>query len=167
VSQNWYALHVKPHKERIVFEQLVAEDIEAFYPRLKVTPKNPRARKIRPFFPGYLFVRLDLQESGRNALQWTPGVHGLVRTGDIPAAVPDNLIFELKGRLEQIEEVGGLKFQQLKKGDRVRIVEGLFEGYEAIFDERIRGRDRVQVLLTYLNHRQHPLQLNVDEVQKL
>lgn len=40
---HWYALHVKPHKERAVYEQLLARDITAYYPHVRVKPKNPRS----------------------------------------------------------------------------------------------------------------------------
>ena len=63
---QWYALHVKPHKEQSVDDLLRSREMEVFYPPLKVKPVNPRARKIRPFFPGYMFVYLDLEEAGKN-----------------------------------------------------------------------------------------------------
>ena len=35
----------------------------------RVHPKNPRARKIRPYFPGYLFFQLDLHQSRCSSLR--------------------------------------------------------------------------------------------------
>ncbi len=63
-----------------------------------------------------------------------PGTLGLVSFDGIPASVPTNLILELQERLAEIEAAGGLELAGLKAGDRVRIVEGPFAGYEAIFD---------------------------------
>ncbi|MFZ0547593.1 MAG: transcription termination/antitermination NusG family protein [Candidatus Promineifilaceae bacterium] len=167
MSFNWYALHVKPHKERPVCELLETKEMEVFYPHLKVKPVNPRSKKERPFFPGYMFVRLDLNDEGVNVLRWTEGTYGLVSFGDEPVVVPENMINELKRRMQAIEEVGGLVFEDLKQGDRVRITKGPFEGYDAIFDARLSGKDRVQVLLAYLND--HPIRVQIDaaEIEKV
>lgn len=167
MSLHWYALHVKPHKERPVHNLLKANEIEVFYPYLKVKPVNPRSKKERPFFPGYMFVRVDLEEAGTNALRWTEGTYGLVSFGGEPVPVPENMINELKRRMENIEEAGGLVFEDLKEGDKVRITGGPFEGYNAIFNARLSGKDRVQVLLAYLND--HPIRVQIDaaEIEKI
>lgn len=167
MSSNWYALRVKPHKERPVCQLLEAKEVEVYYPALKVKPINPRARKERPFFPGYMFVHLNLEELGLNALSWTENTYGLVEFGGRPAVVPENLIQELKARLATIQAAGGLVFENLKPGDRVRIISGPFEGYEAIFDARLSGEERVQVLLAFLNEQPKRLQLDASAIQKV
>ena len=177
----WYTLHVKPHKERFVFERLqslehipvpanvsnIAEQIEVFFPAVRVKPVNPRSAKVRPYFPGYIFVRGDLELFGESTFNWIPGTHGLVRFGDMPAVVPDVLIRELRQRLAEIEAAGGLVFDALKPGDRVRITSGPLAGYEAIFDMRLPGKERVQVLLTFLSHHPQRIQLEVSDVEKV
>jgi transcriptional antiterminator RfaH len=168
MSNEWYALHVKPHKERIVTEQLSsAMDMTVFFPHVMVKPKNPRSSKIRAFFPGYLFVRTDLAVLGDNAFQWTPGVHGLVKVGGMPAIVPASLITELRLRLQAIQREGGLQYSGLHEGDRVRVVSGPFAGYEAIFDARLNGTDRIQVLLSFLSHHPQPVKLHIDDIRKI
>jgi transcriptional antiterminator RfaH len=159
MANLWYALHVKPHKEPAVAGLLEAKGYEVYYPVLHVKPVNPRSRKERPFFPGYLFVCLELSESGLSILRWTEGTHGLVEFGGEPASVPDNLIEELKERLADLELRDLSGPAPFEKGDRVRIVDGAFEGYEAIFDTTLPDRDRVQVLLTYL--RDQPKKLRI------
>jgi transcriptional antiterminator RfaH len=96
-----------------------------------------------------------------------PGTLGLVSFGDIPATVPENLISELQQRLLQIEAQGGLVLVDLKPGDPVRIVEGPFAGYEAIFNMRLPGKDRVQVLLSFLSQHPHLLELDADDIKKI
>lgn len=164
---HWYALRVKPHKERTVYLQLRSQDaIELFYPSVRVHPKNPRAAKERPYFPGYMFVRADLSLSGANLFNSTPGTHGLVSFGAEPAIVPEHLIHELKQRIVAIQAAGGLVFEKLQKGDRVRIVGGPFEGYEAIFDMQLPGRERVQVLLAFLSKYPQPVRLSASIIEK-
>lgn len=167
MTMHWYALSVKPHKERSVHQLLQAREVNVFFPTIRVKPKNPRAAKIRPYFPGYMFVQADLNVLGVNAFSWTPGTRGLVSYGGEPAIVPSQLIQELRQRLAEIEAKGGLVLYSLKKGDRVRIVRGPFEGYEAIFDAQLPGKERVQVLLAFLNSHPRPLKLDKDDIEKL
>ncbi len=166
MSHQWYGLHVKPHKERSVYKYIAAKDIEVFYPHVQVKPVNPRASRIRPFFPGYMFVYLDLDEMGSNALRWTEGTYGLVQFGGEPAIVPENLITELRLKMARIEEAGGIQLEGLKKGDKVRIINGAFAGYEAIFDLALPGKDRVQVLLAYLSGQPKRLQIEASQIKK-
>ena len=167
MDKQWYALRIKSRKERTVFERLESKDIEVYFPVMRVKPKNPRAAKTKPYFPGYMFINVDLEQVGANTLNWMPGTLGLVSFDDNPASVPENLILELKERLAEIEAQGGLELDGLKKGDRVRIIEGPFAGYEAIFDMRLPGKDRIQVLLAFLSQHPHPLKLDSDEIRKI
>ncbi len=165
---QWYVLHVKPHKERAVDRQLSAlEGVEHFFPSIQVTPKNPRAAKVRPYFPGYLFVRLDLNEMGTDALQWTPGAKGLVRFGDEPASVPDHLVQELQKFLAELARLGPDAGRQFQKGERVRIISGPLEGLEGLFDMHLADGERVQILLTYLNDRYQRVKLDSSAIEKL
>jgi len=161
---HWYALHVKPHKERAVYEQLLARDITAYYPHVRVKPKNPRSRKERPYFPGYLFAYINLVEYGVNALSWIPGSHRLVEFGGQPAIVPDQLITQLQETIATQNEAQ-LSLNKFKKGDKIRIIGGAFDGYDAIFDTQLTDGDRVQVLLSFLSRYPQPLQLDADDIQ--
>lgn len=67
--------------------------------------------------------------------------------------VPDPVVGAIARRVEEIWEVGGLTFDGLKKGDLVLIQDGYFEGYQAIFDIRLPGSERVRVLLKMLSDR--------------
>lgn len=167
MAARWYALHSKVHKEDIVWHQLRTRGFEAFYPQLRVQPVNPRARTLRPYFPGYLFVRADLDATGISTFQWMPGAIGLVQFGGVPAHVPDILIVALRQRLEDIEAAGGQLFYRLQPGDRVLIQDGPFSGYQAIFDTRLDGKDRVRVLLEFLSKRVVPLELRAGQIKRL
>ncbi|NDJ76746.1 MAG: hypothetical protein GYB65_10850 [Chloroflexi bacterium] len=155
----WYVLHSKPHKEPSLNEYLQSLDIETYYPTLTVNPVNPRARKIRPYFPRYLFVNVDLDEVGISTLRWASGATGLVMFGGEPATVPDHVIREMKQRVAQIRAEEKQFLDGLQPGDPVRIVDGPFAGYEAIFDVRLSGNQRVQVLLDMLKR---PIKVQVD-----
>lgn len=160
MAQQWYALRSKTRKEDTVWKQVNDRGIEVFFPRIRVHPINPRSRKIKPYFPGYMFVRLDLDEMGQTLFQWMPHTVGLVSFGGEPAAVPDHLIQAIRRRVEEIEAAGGEQFDGLKQGEAVRIEHGPFAGYEAIFDTRLPGNERVRVLLQLLNDRRVPIELD-------
>jgi len=167
MTKNWYALHVKPHKERTVYRLLLSQDMEAFLPSLPVKPVNPRSAKERPYFPGYLFVWADLAVAGTDAYRWLPGAHGLVRMGGEPAVVQAQLITEIQAHLQKIEKSGGLNLMTIQPGDRVRIMAGPLSGYEAIFDAYLPGEQRVQVLLAFLSKQPQPVKLDASDIQKL
>lgn len=163
--QHWYALHSKPNKEDAVWEQLRLRAIETFYPRLYARPINPRARKVKPFFPGYLFVRVDLEQVGTSIFEWMPFANGLVQFGGVPAHVPDPLIAAVQSRLDEINVAGGEVLYKVKPGDQVEIKNGAFAGYEAIFDQRLNGGERVRVLLQMLSNRQIPVELHISQIR--
>jgi transcription antitermination factor NusG len=168
MSYHWYALRSKSRKEDAVWRQLQSQDYEVFYPCLRVHPVNPRSRKIVPYFPGYLFVEVDLEQSGISAFQWMPHTVGLVSFGGEPSIVPENLILAIQKRVDEINAVGGEIFDGLKPGETVWISDGPFQGYEAIFDGRLPGSERVRVLLEFLgNRRKVPVVLEASQIQRL
>jgi transcription antitermination factor NusG len=164
---RWYALRTKPNKETLVWQQAKLRGFKVFYPRLRVKPVNPRARKVVPYFPGYLFVEADLQQAGLSTFQFMPYTLGLVCFGGEPATIPESFIHEMKQRMLVIEDSGGFFIDHLKRGDRVLIQDGPFDGYEAIFDTRLSGNDRVQVLLNMLSNRHILVEMDAGMVSKL
>jgi transcriptional antiterminator RfaH len=165
---SWYALRSKPRKEDVVWRQVLSQGFEAYYPRYRVNPVNPRARKLRPYFPGYLFVRTDLVVVGLSVFQWMPHTIGLVSFGGEPASVPDHLVQAIHKRVDEINAAGGEVFDGLHSGDLVWIRDGPFRGYEAIFDVRLPGNERVRVLLEFLgNKRRVPLILDTGQIERV
>ena len=140
-------------------EQLELRRIETFAPRIRVQVVNPRARKVRSYFPGYIFIRADLKNLGLSVLQFVPGSAGLITFGGEPAFVPDGLIQSIRQRVEEINSSGGELFDVLRSGETVLVHSGPFAGYEAIFDMRLPGTERVRVLLKLLRNRNMPVEL--------
>jgi transcription antitermination factor NusG len=159
---DWYVLRAKPNKEDFLWAELISRDIETFYPLIPVRTVNPRARKVRSYFPGYLFVHIDLEQNMTFDFRWLPGSTGLVSFDSKPANVPDNLIQAIRKQVDRINAVGGEGLDGLKHGDDVVITDGPFKGYEAIFDSRGSGNERVWVLLKMLRARLIPVELPVE-----
>ena len=97
----WYALRSKPFKEFQLFDQVLALGLECFFPRVNVIPVNPRSAKVCPFFPNYMFIKVDLSMTGENLFKWTPYSQGLISYGKNPASIPDHLIEALKHGLPE------------------------------------------------------------------
>jgi transcription antitermination factor NusG len=168
MAKQWYALRSKPRKEDVVWRQTINQGYDVYYPRLKVQPVNPRSRKLVPYFPGYMFINVDVESVGISSFQWMPHAIGLVTFGDEPAIVPENLVYAIKNRVNEIASAGGELFHGLNKGDVVFIEDGPFAGYEAIFDARIPGTERVRVLLQLLNDkRQVPVELKAGQIRRV
>ena len=162
----WYAIQSKPNKEDALFEQLQSQGYEVFYPRIRVNPVNPRAKKIKPYFPGYMFVNADLKVIGISTFQWMPFARGMVSFDQEPATVPDGLIIAIRKRVAEVNAAGGELFDGLRKGDPVYIQDGPFAGYEAIFDLRLPGSERVRVLIKLLSQRQVPVELKAGQIRQ-
>ncbi len=161
----WYALRSKPNKEEFVWRQAESQGINTFYPRIRVNPINPRARKVRPYFPGYLFVRVDLEQARVTAFKWMPEAAGLVMFDGRPAVVEDQLIESLKRHVEALNRAEAQPLEGLKRGDPLEIRSGPLAGYQAIFDVALSGRERVRVLLMLLGRQSVPVELSAAHIK--
>lgn len=164
MAPSWYVLQSKPHKENQVYNYLTAQGYEIFYPTMRIKPVNPRSSKVRPYFPRYMFVHVDLEAVGLSALQWVPGAIGLVKFDDYVAPVPDNVVYDIQQQISVLEAVQADLAGQFKPGDQLRITSGPLAGYEAIFDKRLSGTERVQVLLQMVDSLVR-VQINAGEIQ--
>lgn len=166
MSLQWYTLRSKRNKEGPLWREVHARGFEVFYPQICVQPVNPRSRKVHPYFPGYMFVHMDLTTVGLSAFRWMPHSYGLVIFGSDPSSVPEDLIHALHRRVEAINEAGGENLDGLKHGETITIHGGPFKGYEALFDARLPGGERVRVLLKLLEKRLVPLELPAGLIQQ-
>jgi transcriptional antiterminator RfaH len=167
MTLQWYAMQSKPNKEGFLARQLEAHQIEVFFPYLRVTPVNPRSRKLRPYFPNYLFVHVDLTMVNVSDLHWMPGASGLVSFGEEPALVPDHLISAIKKHVDHLNATARDLTKNLHPGEEVEIQDGSFAGYKAIFDTTLSGQDRVRVLLNLLQARQVPVELKSSQIRRV
>lgn len=163
---KWYVLRSKPRKEDFLYGQLQVRKIKAYYPKVRVQPVNPRARKSKPYFPGYLFVYIDFEKENLSSLQWMPGSVGLVSFDKEPAWVPDELVSAIQKQVARINAAGGETLSELAHGDEVIIQDGPFAGYKAIFDLSLPGNERVRVLLELMRNQSMRLELPASQVRK-
>lgn len=148
MAEHWYALYTKPNAERQVAQTLHERGIEVFLPTVR---QFRRRRWLEsPFFPCYLFARIDFDETGYSAVAWTPGLRRVIAFGDRPAVVPDEAIEMIRRRLAEIEALGGLPAHGFKPGDEVRFKAGPLRGLHAVFEGPMGPAERVRVLIRFL-----------------
>lgn len=164
---RWYVMHSKPRKEAFLRERLRIQRIEVYLPSIRVKPVNPRARKEQPFFPGYLFVHVDLEKIPMSEFRWMSGSIGLVCYGGEPAYVGDALVREIQRQVDEITDAADNYVDRFRAGDMVVINDGPFATYKAMFDCRLSGSDRVRVLLELLQDQKIRVELSGRQLQLL
>jgi transcription antitermination factor NusG len=149
IQPAWYVAHTRSRFEQVVFDGFGRKSLKAFLPKITVMSKRrDRRKKIRvPLFPGYIFIRSDLNPHERIEIVKTTGVVRLVGNKDGPIPVPDEAIDSLRIMVDVDSPVEtGTRF---KKGNRVMVVEGPFVGVIGTF-VRYRGLGRLVVAIEAL-----------------
>jgi len=147
--RSWYVLHTKSRFENVVNDGLIKKSIEAFLPKIKVRSKR-RDRKaiIRvSLFPGYLFVKSNLNPYEHIEIVKTVGAVRIVGNKDGPLAVPQGNIESLKIMVAGNNDVTTGK--HFRKGDMVMVINGSFAGVTGTFI-RYKGKERVVVYIESL-----------------
>lgn len=166
MNKLWYVLQSKPNKEEFLTGQLEARNVEYYFPILRVKPVNPRSRKYKPYFNGYIFFHSDLNEDEFVNYERIPGVQKIVHVGGEVAYVPDNILQAIRNKLDIINNRKTDQSDKWKRGEIIDVQSGPFEGYEAIFDESITGTQRVIVLLNMLQGRKLKVEMNENFIGK-
>ncbi len=144
---EWYLVRTKPGKERWVTGQLSAILPEAFLPMLEARTQRwgKLVWSVVPLFPCYVFAQFDLQTHYFD-VKYMAGVQSIVSTGCDPVAVPLSVVEEVKRR--GVNGVVRIEPGKFDKGERIRVAEGPFRGFEAIFERYLSGAERVAILLS-------------------
>jgi len=130
LEPHWYVAQTCSRHEKRVAEQLSGRGIENFLPLYEMMSrwKDRRVRVQLPLFPGYVFVRVPLQERLR-ALE-IPSVARLVGFGGLPAPLPDDEMEAMRNGLAG--QLHAEPHPYLTVGRRVRIKSGPLAGLQGI-----------------------------------
>ncbi len=146
---RWYAFQTKANREKEVEKRFLDLQLEVFLPWMRARRRlgSKYHAVLVPLFPGYLFSRLDLVISGK-AARYCPGVRDFLRFGREIIEISEDIISSVRDRcpggIARVEPLS------VKAGDSVKINEGPFAGLEAIFERKMKGSERVAVLLDIL-----------------
>ncbi len=160
--REWYAIRSKPKKEATTATFLRHAGIEVYLPQIRVRKPASSSVGLEPFFPGYLFCRVDSSGPELSRVNYTPGVLYVLGYGNEPSPVPETLIAALQHRLNG----KGSPYPTLKAGERVVITAGPLRGIEAIFAGHLSGNGRVQVLIQLLK-RQCRTEVHLSQVRRV
>ncbi len=148
----WYALYTKPHAERQVTQLLAARGIETYLPMLTVWRARRRQIETEPLFPCYGFACFDLSTRQLSEARWTPGLKSIVSSEGHPIPVPATVLAYMRRREVELNTEMG---QQLRPGERVRMIEGPLKDLEVVFEGQRSGGERARVLVAMLGRLTH------------
>ena len=143
----WYVVRTKTGAEERAVWHLKNQGFEAYLPRYRKQIRHARQTQtvLRPLFPGYVFVCMDLGQQRWRAINGTMGVISLVQFGAAPHPIPSAMVDMIRAREDAVGAIN-VAPDGLKKGDRVRVREGAFADYTALLEE-VSDAKRVILLL--------------------
>lgn len=138
---------------------------EILIPKENVQETRGGARRVttRNFYPGYIFVQMDLSDMSWHLIKDTPKVSGFVG-GRHPAPVPDS---EINAIAQQVADgiakpKPSVVFEQ---GDHVRVIDGAFANFTGTIEEVNPDKQKVRVLVSIFG-RATPVELDYGQVEK-
>ncbi|RZS40699.1 transcription antitermination protein nusG [Herbihabitans rhizosphaerae] len=186
---DWYVVHSYAGYENKVKTNLETRiqtlDMEDFIfqvevPTEEVTEiKNGQRKQVqRKVLPGYILVRMDLNDASWSAVRNTPGVTGFVGATSKPS--PLSLDEVLKFLLPQVEEAkpaasaskgGGASSKptvevDFEVGESVTVMDGPFATLPATISEVNADGQKLKVLVTIFG-RETPVELSFSQVSKI
>lgn len=153
-EQRWYVVQSQPNAEHKAVAHLGRQGFGTYLPRYLKRRRHAHRVDIvaAPLFPRYLFVAIDLTTQRWRSIFSTVGVSRIVCNGDIPAAIPEQVVATLKMR----EDAGGFVHldhrPNFRAGDKIRVIEGVFADCLGLYDG-MRDSDRVAILLDLLGRK--------------
>lgn len=150
--QGWYLIQTKPKQEDRAVVNLELQGVNAFCPKVFVEKIIRGKRKVlkEVLFPNYLFVQFDHDNVSALSINYTRGVNRIISFGNQPSTVPDELIAQLKKRVDQSND--NLISDFPEKGEHLQVLDGPFKGLNAIFSH-IEGDFRAAVFLSILKQK--------------
>lgn len=173
---RWYIVHAYSNFERKVAESIKERAAAAGYedkfeqvlvPMEEVVEMR-RGRKVaseRKFFPGYVLVKMDLDDETYHLVKNTPKVTGFLGTDNKPIAITE----EEAGRIiKQVQD--GVERPKpsvtFEIGEQVRVADGPFASFSGLVEEVDEERARLKVAVSIFG-RATPVELEYAQVEKL
>jgi transcriptional antiterminator NusG len=176
MAKNWYVVHTysgyEQKAKQALHEKIKSNKMEDFFEEVLVpsedvveVKKGVKKTTKRQFFPGYILVKMELNEKTWHLVKGTPKITGFVGGSKNPPVVPEE---EVKRITKQIEE-GTLKPKPkvlFEKGEDVRVVNGPFATFSGIVDEVNEEKGKLRVMVSIFG-RSTPIELDFIQVEKV
>ena len=173
---RWYIVHAFSNFERKVAESIkeraVATGLSDLFEQVLVPMEEVvemrRGRKVsseRKFFPGYVLVKMELNDQTYHLIKSTPKVTGFLGTENKPIPITDA---EAGRILQQVQE--GVERPKpsvtFEIGEQVRVADGPFASFNGLVEEVDEERARLKVAVSIFG-RATPVELEYAQVEKL
>lgn len=149
--KKWFVVHTQPQKELFAAQELKKQGFDVYCPKFLKQRRHARRVEtvVSPLFPRYIFVAFDDAETPWRCINGTKGVAYILASSDKPLCMPEQLIGSLKAREDNCGYVSLEVLALFAQGDKVLIVDGPFEGYNATIVS-MSENDRVQLLVNFM-----------------
>jgi len=118
----------------------------------------------RKFFPGYIFVNMELDDETWHVVKDTPKVTGFVGHSTTPPEVPAAEVEAIKQQMEE----GALRPKPkvlFEVGEAIKVVDGPFQDFNGTVEEVRPEKGKVRVLISIFG-RATPVELDFVQVEK-
>jgi transcriptional antiterminator NusG len=163
VKQNLASRVRSMNVEEQIFEVVIPmEDVIEFKAGRKVVVQ-------RKLFPGYLYVRMDLDDDSWYVVRNTPGVTGFVGNGARPTPLSRKEVegvLGTGGTVEPGQEKKARPRLEFEVGEQVRVTTGPFADFNGAISDIDVARSKLTVLVNIFG-RETPVELELGQVAKL
>ena len=146
LSHPWWAMYTMARQEKKLARELLRMDIPFYAPLIERRYRSPNGRlrtSYEPLFGNYVFV------CGEGAARYRPICTGAV-SRCMPVPLQDELVSDLRQIHDLISTAAPLAPEsRLEPGQRVRIRNGSFAGYEGVIVRREKDI-RLQVYVRFM-----------------
>lgn len=176
VAAKWYIVHAYSGFEKKVAQAIregaAQHGISNYFEEVVVPTENVvemrRGKKVaseRRFFPGYVLVKMELNDASWHLVKNTPKVAGFLGGGGRPQPISETEAQRIFQQVEEgIQEASrGVVFEV---GEQVKVVDGPFESFIGVIEEVDEGRERIKVSVTIFG-RPTPVDLQYSQVEKV
>jgi len=148
-SKSWIVARNKPNQDKIALINLEQQNFEFFQPTFKTMSKRQNKFKeiIKPVFPGYIFIAINLGEKNWYKINNTRGISSIIVFGNEIPLIHYQLIEKLKHRFSLNNDPKTA--DQFKIGMNAEITNGPFAELIGQIED-IDADQRVWILLDIL-----------------
>ena len=148
---QWYVVQSNPRKETFVHDRLAEFGREVFLPLIAEHGRGRRRAVAGPLFPGYLFAKLSQDDGDLPRVRWMHGVRQLLGDGERAHPLDESVVRMIRARCDRKGRVRlGVG---LRRGDRVRIVNGPLAGLIGVLERTVSSPEQRVCVFLEMFHR--------------
>ena len=175
MAKRWYSVSVLSNFEKKIAEQIRTEVIEkglgdeideVLVPTEEVIEVR-RGKKVpteRRFMPGYVLVRMEMSDQGYHLINSINRVTGFLGPQGRPMPMRDSEVNQILNRVEENENAPRTLIS-FEIGEKVKVIDGPFEGFEGMVDSVDDDHQRLKVTVSIFG-RATPVELEFTQVSK-